>query len=121
MYDAQNTDMVQSLLERLERLEQELRTEIESLQESSRPVMLDQQAVGRVSRGDAMQQQSMAQANLERCEQRLEQVNHALHRIASPEDYGYCENCDEPISIARLKAYPESRLCLKCQETFEQT
>lgn len=120
MYDAQDKDVVQSLLERLQTLEQELRSEIDSLQDSSQPVMLDQQAVGRVSRGDAMQQQSMAQANLERCELRLEQVNYALHRIASPEEYGYCEVCDEPISVARLQAYPESRFCLSCQEKLEQ-
>lgn len=118
MIDPGDKVMLDSLLVRLETLELELRTEIDSLKEHAKPVALDQQAVGRVSRGDALQQQSMAQANLARCEQRLEQVYHAMRRLES-EDYGYCELCGEPISLARLQAYPESHQCIKCQQNAE--
>ena len=47
----------------LEKLAGELDAQLERLGEDSRPVKLDQQAVGRLSRMDAMQQQQMAAAN----------------------------------------------------------
>ena len=38
-------------------------------------------------------------------------------------DYGICEDCEEEISIARLKARPVASRCIKCktkQEKFEK-
>ncbi|SEQ10438.1 transcriptional regulator, TraR/DksA family [Amphritea atlantica] len=106
--------------EALIKLKQELSEEIASLEQSARPVQLDQQAVGRVSRGDAMQQQSMALANLEQCRQRMQEVMHAEQRFSEAE-YGYCEHCDSVISLPRLLARPESRFCLSCQSAVERT
>ncbi|WP_432474108.1 TraR/DksA family transcriptional regulator [Amphritea sp. HPY] len=106
-----------------------LSEEIADLQRSAAPVTLDQQAVGRVSRGDALQQQNMALANLEQCQQRLQQVVHARQKFNDNEhdsengsefEYGYCEDCDDLIPPARLKARPDSRYCIKCQAQQEQ-
>ncbi len=33
---------------------------------------------------------------------------------------GECEECEEPISFARLRARPMSRLCIECQEDREE-
>lgn len=34
--------------------------------------------------------------------------------------YGVCEECDEPIAMARLMAFPATTLCVKCKEMLEQ-
>ncbi|WP_417227993.1 TraR/DksA family transcriptional regulator [Amphritea sp.] len=104
----------------LQALKAELNEEIINLELSAQPVILDQQAVGRVSRGDALQQQNMALANLEQCRRRLHEVLHAELKFSEAE-YGYCEGCDKLISLARLLARPDSRFCLDCQSAAEQT
>ena len=48
----------------------------------------------------------------------LAEVNDALTRFRTGA-YGFCEECQEPISTGRLKALPWARLCLKCQEEQE--
>ena len=113
-------DQIEQLLDHLTDLRSELYEEVTSLKHSSKPVELDQQAVGRVSRGDALQQQNMAQANLGHCQERIRQVEEALNKIDS-EEYGYCEECGEPIAPERLSASPETPYCVKCQTLKEQT
>jgi DnaK suppressor protein len=34
--------------------------------------------------------------------------------------YGYCEECGDEIAIARLKARPVARRCIKCKTRQEQ-
>jgi DnaK suppressor protein len=46
-------------------------------------------------------------------ELRLKDVNDALEKIENGQ-YGECENCHQKIEIARLKANPAARLCMKC-------
>jgi DnaK suppressor protein len=76
-------------------------------------VELDQGAVGRLSRIDAIQQQKMAEAQRRRNELRLKQIAVALKTLAD-EDYGWCKKCGEPIGYRRLKARPESPCCVPC-------
>ena len=76
-------------------------------------VQLDQQSVGRLSRMDAMQAQSMALATEERREAERARVTAALRRIEAG-DYGYCRNCDEAIDPRRLEIDPAAPLCLDC-------
>ena len=77
------------------------------------PVELDQQAIGRLSRMDAMQQQSMDTAKEARRIGRLRLIEAALRRLEEG-DYGYCLNCDESISDGRLKLDPTFPLCIDC-------
>jgi DnaK suppressor protein len=85
---------------------------------ASKPVFLDQSSVGRLSRMDAMQVQAMAKASLESHKLRHKQVAQAL-RLIEAGDYGLCRRCDEPIGFCRLKARPETPLCLRCQGASE--
>jgi DnaK suppressor protein len=48
----------------------------------------------------------------------LRQVRSALQRMDNG-SYGICGECDEPISIARLKVIPWANYCIKCQEQIE--
>ena len=85
---------------------------------ATRPVTLDQQSVGRVSRIDAIQQQQMAIANQQQTMHSLKQVELALKRIKDG-DFGFCTECGEPVSFARLQVQPFARLCLDCQSAQE--
>lgn len=49
----------------------------------------------------------------------ISKINQALERIEDDE-YGYCEETGEPISIARLKARPIATLSLEAQERHER-
>ncbi|MGM0578827.1 MAG: TraR/DksA family transcriptional regulator [Myxococcota bacterium] len=116
-------DLIPAQLEELradlEALREELAATVEASRSGSAIVDLDQ-PIGRVSRVDALQQQSMAKAARQRHEQRLKQVEAALRRIAAGE-YGECLRCDDPIAWRRLKARPETPLCLECQAEVERT
>ena len=82
-------------------------------EDARRPVELDQQAVGRLSRMDALQQQAMAEAN-ERARRRdLVRIEMAERRLADG-SYGHCEECDEEIPDGRLRIDPMAERCVNC-------
>ncbi|MCR9222299.1 MAG: TraR/DksA family transcriptional regulator [Alphaproteobacteria bacterium] len=81
--------------------------------ESRRPVTLDQQSVGRLSRMDALQGQEMALAQNRRRDAELARIKAALERLEAG-DYGYCVVCDEPIGARRLQADPAIPTCVDC-------
>lgn len=84
--------------------------------EERRPVTLDQQSVGRLSRMDAMQVQAMAQAVEVRRRARLRQIDAALQRIAAG-DYGYCTDCGETIPRKRLEIDLATMRCVDCAQS----
>ncbi len=49
----------------------------------------------------------------------INKINEALMRI-DPDEYGYCEETGEPISVARLDARPIATLTLEAQERHER-
>ena len=98
------------------RLEQQLRDS----ESATGVVTLDQSSVGMLSRMDAMQQQSMAVSTRAKAEASLRKTLKALHRMDA-EDFGYCDQCDEPIQFKRLKVQPQASHCLKCQDQLDHT
>ncbi|GAA0201619.1 hypothetical protein GCM10009123_06160 [Kangiella japonica] len=100
-------------------LESELMELLGLSSEASKAVELDQARMGRVTRGDAMQQQAMISAAHLRDEKRLLAVRRALKRIERDE-FGHCSECGEDIKEARLEIAPEIELCLDCQAIFER-
>lgn len=104
---------------RLNELKDQIETTLSQSKEAARPVELDQQAVGRLSRIDAIQQQKMVEANRRRQSLRLKQIKAALVAMESG-DYGVCRRCEESIAWPRLQAQPECFICLDCQESLEQ-
>ena len=48
----------------------------------------------------------------------LEAVNNALLRIENGL-YGLCIECQEPIDIKRLQAFPAAKRCIDCKQAFE--
>lgn len=86
----------------------------DSAAEGSRDtVTLDQQSVGRLSRMDAMQQQAMANATHARRQQMRARIAAALARLDEGE-FGWCEDCGEPIPRGRLDLDPTLSRCVGC-------
>ena len=106
------------LRDRLVALRDELNARLTNTAEDARPVDLDQ-PIGRLSRVDAMQQQSMLAANRTAVMRRCQQVEAALRRI-DEDEYGDCASCGEPIDPRRLEATPEAPLCVVCQGLRER-
>ena len=90
-----------------------LRVLSDTSKQSRAPVSLDQQSVGRLSRMDAMQQQSMDLAKEERRAQRLAILAAALKRM-DEDEFGYCLRCGEDIPPVRLDVDPAVTLCVDC-------
>jgi DnaK suppressor protein len=109
---------MKKLREQLESRRQDLVNQIEGIDDAARPVDLDQQSVGRVSRVDAIQQQQMALANRQQAAALLRSIELALQRIDDG-SYGACLECGEAIAEARLQAQPWAGLCIVCQSARE--
>jgi len=105
--------------QQLEFQQQHLQIQLQQSDDSTKPVTLDQQSVGRVSRIDAIQQQQMASANRGHTVALLKQVDAALKRIKS-DGFGLCLVCDEPIALLRLQAQPHTANCIICQSKQEE-
>ena len=103
----------------LENLVEDLKSSIAEVKVSSKPVELDQTAFGRVSRIDAIQQQQLQLASLNRMQQRLRVAEQALDQAGS-EEFGICRKCEESIPMERLKARPESQICMSCIRSSEK-
>lgn len=78
-----------------------------------RPVLLDQQSVGGLSRMDAMQQQAMAIEHEVRRAGRLRAIEAALQRLEQ-EEFGWCDDCGDFIGLKRLDPDPALMRCIAC-------
>jgi DnaK suppressor protein len=81
--------------------------------EAARPVELDQQSVGRLSRMDSLQNQHMSQNLQERERARYGAIKAALERLETGE-YGVCTECAATIDPGRLFVVPEAEHCPAC-------
>ena len=52
--------------------------------------------------------------------ERANKLAEALERLRGGE-YGLCEECNEPIAPARLRAMPEVTTCVRCQDRLERS
>ena len=81
--------------------------------EGTQTVELDQQAIGRLSRQDALLNQAMAKAGQTRRAQEQSRLRAALQRMEDGE-YGYCSDCGEDIPPKRLELDLAATLCVSC-------
>ena len=78
------------------------------------PVQLDQQAVGRLSRMDALMNEGLAQGSMSRAREEVGLIDQALERLEDG-TYGFCQACGEPMNVNRLMAIPEALQCAGCR------
>ncbi|MGE5545776.1 MAG: TraR/DksA family transcriptional regulator [Solirubrobacterales bacterium] len=98
---------------------QERLAEVERMEtiehEAARPVELDPQSIGHLSRMDALQGQAIAADTERRLRAEHQRIVAALARIESGE-YGFCLSCEARIPAKRLDLDPAAAQCVKCAE-----
>jgi len=102
-----------AIKEKLENLREDIVDLSEAAKDNRKPVALDQQSVGRLSRMDSLQVQAMDKAQETARQKRLVRIDAALGRLEAG-DYGYCVSCDEEIGSKRLELDPAVPLCIGC-------
>jgi DnaK suppressor protein len=80
---------------------------------SSREAVSPDQAIGRLSRLDAMQMQEVAKEAARQREIRIHRLRDALRKMDLGE-FGLCTACGEWIELERLRAQPEILQCGAC-------
>lgn len=91
----------------------EIEAQSASGQEAQSVVELDQQAVGRLSRMDALQNQAMAKAQQARRDTETRRLRAALARL-NADEFGYCEDCGDDIAPGRLELDLAATKCVSC-------
>jgi len=80
--------------------------------EMTKPIAPDC-AIGRVSRMDAINNKSVAEAALRQAEQKLTKLKYVLTKV-DDEGFGLCTRCGKPIPLGRILLMPQSRHCVHC-------
>lgn len=86
--------------------------DIANLEELTKPVAPDN-AIGRLSRMDAINNKNINQSSLNANRGKLIMLKKAMARVDEPE-FGICVDCGEPIPIGRIMIMPEANLCVHC-------
>ncbi len=97
---------------------EDLKKSIETFKKLSQPVSPDN-AIGRITRMEAINSKSMNEASLVKSTHRLTRLQKSLGMLDDP-DFGYCINCEEPIPYKRLLILPETSLCVPCAQKINQ-
>ncbi|MFI0397089.1 TraR/DksA family transcriptional regulator [Paracoccus jiaweipingae] len=113
MTDPTSEELKAKFLPRLQDELQSLRAASMQTAADRRPVELDQQSVGRLSRMDAMQQRAMAAAQETRRHGRVRALEAAIRRIDGGE-FGWCDDCGGFIGLRRLELEPTVIRCRDC-------
>ena len=103
-------DIKKRILEELKKTE-EL---ILDYKESTKPIS-PENAIGRVSRMDAINNKSVVEAALRKAEEKLNKLNLVLDKV-NDADFGLCMRCGNPIPIGRILLMPQSRNCVRCAQ-----
>jgi DnaK suppressor protein len=93
-----------------------LKDDLVLLREECKPVSPDN-AIGRVSRMDAINNKSVSEAALRKTEEKLVRLSEALTNINDP-DFFTCRECSGEIEPGRILIMPESRLCVTCARKY---
>ena len=88
------------------------RQEVTNLEAVTKPIA-PENAIGRISRMDAINNKSINEAALRAARKKIPMLERALARIDTA-DYGTCARCKQPIPIGRLVLMPHTTRCVHC-------
>ena len=97
------------------RIEEELiitSKKIEEYRELTKPIS-PENAIGRVSRMDAINNKSINDVALRKAELKYNNLKVALSKIEDS-DFGLCRKCHQPIPLGRLLLMPQVITCVHC-------
>ncbi len=87
---------------------------IEEYKEVTKPISPDD-AIGRISRMDAINNKSVAEASLRQAEGKLRNLLLVMSQLGS-DDFGICLKCKREIPLGRILIRPQSLLCVGCAQ-----
>ena len=85
---------------------------IADYKEMTQPIA-PENAIGRISRMDAINNKSVTEAALRKAEEKLGKLNYVLTKI-NDSDFGLCARCKQPIPLGRILMMPQSLYCVRC-------
>ncbi len=85
---------------------------LKKLEELTKPIS-PENAIGRVSRMDAINNRSINEAALEKTSQKLKHLKVALSKF-NDTDFGLCRRCNQQIPVGRIILMPQTNLCVSC-------
>lgn len=103
---------IKDLREKIEAKLIEFSKKIKDLELATAPISPDV-SIGRLSRLDAINNKSVAEAALRNTRKKYASLQLALRSVDKP-GFGACGRCKRPINTARLMFLPESTLCVNC-------
>ena len=114
MNNDQKTELKKSIEERIASVKED----IAAYEQLTKPISPDN-AIGRLTRMEAIGSKSINEAALNKSKHTLIQLERALANI-DEDDFGLCRECEEPIPPARLMILPETELCVQCASEMDQ-
>lgn len=85
---------------------------IQEYSELSKPIS-PENAIGRISRMDAINNKSVVEAALRESKKKLSDLKF-VESILDKDDFGICIKCKQSIPIGRILFRPQSKKCVKC-------
>ena len=102
----------EKIKEAILRKAEELDDRITEYRELTKPIP-PSDAIGRVSRMDAINNRSVNEAALRQLEEEKSQLEKAMERMRD-EKYGKCMRCGDDIPVGRLMLMPGASRCVRC-------
>lgn len=99
----------------ISKLDQEIistKNKIQEYKKLTKPIA-PENAIGRVSRMDAINNKSVVEAALRNLENKIEDLL-IVKKDINKEDFGKCIRCKSNIPIERIMFLPSSRKCVRC-------
>lgn len=90
----------------------QLQERISEYRELTRPIA-PENAIGRVSRMDAINNKSVNEAALRQAEKQMAELERAMGRL-NEDRFGKCVRCGESIPTGRILLMPGATTCVRC-------
>ncbi len=110
MDDKIKNEVKDKILEEIEKTKKS----IQEYKEITKPIA-PENAIGRVSRMDAINNKSVAEAALRKAEEKFSNLKYMLTQVGENE-FGLCVKCKRQIPIGRVLLMPQSRYCVNCAQ-----
>lgn len=91
---------------------QKVEQNILDLKDLTQPIS-PENAIGRISRMDAINNKSINEASLRKAEEKWSKLKVALVKV-DDKDFGICIRCKNPIPVGRIMLMPQSNKCVNC-------
>ena len=110
--EGMSPEELNQIRERANRKLSDLEERIAEYRELTKPIP-PSEAIGRVSRMDAINNRSVNEAARRQLEEEKDQLEKAMDRMRD-EKYGKCMRCGDDIPVGRLMLMPGASRCVRC-------